>query len=105
VLVLPFGVNDVSMLWQAESSFYFNMPEGYVSGEVPAPFNSDATAASLVLNGTPSAPALGSFIRAHHVGHVVVDPAVPGPWAGLLDQLGLHARPLGGILLYEVPGE
>lgn len=105
VLVLPFGVNDVSMLWQAESGFYFNMPEGYVSGEVPVPFNSDPTAASLVLNGTPSAPALGSFIRAHHVRRVVVDPAVPGPWAGLLDQLGLHGRSLGGILLYAVPGE
>jgi hypothetical protein len=105
VLVLPFGVHDVSMLWQAETGFYFSMPEGYVSGEVPVPFNSDPTAANLVLDVSVSAPALGSFIRAHHVRHVVVDPSTPGPWPATLRQLGLHGRSTGGVLLYGVPSE
>ncbi len=105
VLVLPFGANDVSMLWQAESGFYFYMPEGYVSGNVPGPFNTDPTVVQLVTNAPPSTAALGSFIREHHVVHVVVDAVNAGSWPGLLAQMGLHGRQLGGVLLYTVPPE
>jgi len=105
VLALPFGANGVSMLWQAETGFFFYMPEGYVSGVVPAPFNSQLTVGQLVANVPPPAPALGSFIREHHVGHVVVDAANPGLWPGLLAQMGLHDQQLGGVLLYTVPPE
>jgi hypothetical protein len=105
VLVLPFGANDVSMLWQAETGFYFYLPEGYVSGVVPAPFNVQPTVVQLVTNIPPPASALGSFIREHHVGHVVVDAVNAGPWPGLLAQMGLHYRQLRGVLLYAVPPE
>jgi len=105
VLALPFGTNDVSMLWQAETGFYFRMPEGYVSGVVPAPFNADLTSAQLVANVPPPAPALGSFIRAHGVKHVIVDSALAGAWPTLLSQLGLRARSIGGVLLYDLPKE
>jgi hypothetical protein len=103
VLALPFGANDVSMLWQAETGFYFYMPEGYVSGVVPAPFNADLTTGQLVANAPPPAPALASFIRAHHVKHVVVDPVDAGPWPTVLAQIGLYARSVGGVLLYTIP--
>jgi hypothetical protein len=105
VLALPFGEDDVSMLWQAETGLYFRMPEGYVSGNVPPPFNSQQTVVQLLANVPPPASTLGSFIRAHRVSHVVVDLANTGPWPGLLAQLGLHARQLGGVLLYTVPPE
>ena len=104
VLVLPFGSNDVSMLWQAETGFYFYMPEGYVSGVVPSPFNRELTAVQLVSNVPMPAPPLGSFIREHAVSDVVVDPVEAGPWPDLLAQLGLHPRRIRGVLLYHVPG-
>ncbi len=79
ILMLPFGTNDVSMLWQAETDFYFYMPEGYVSGVVPPPFDAQPTVGQLVGNITPPAPALGSFIRQHSVSYVVVQPS--GCWS------------------------
>jgi hypothetical protein len=103
VLAMPFGENDVSMLWQAEAGFSFYMPEGYVSGVVPPPFSGQPTVGQLVANVPPEAPALGSFIREHYVGHVVVDPTLAGPWPTLLAQLGLQGRRVGGVLLYTVP--
>lgn len=103
VLILPFGANDVSTLWQAETGFYFYMPEGYVSGVVPAPFNAELAAVQLVSNVSPPASELGVFIRQHYVSHVVVDPALAGSWPGVLAQLGLHGRMVGGVLLYKVP--
>ena len=104
VLVLPFGHNDVSTLWQAETGFYFYMPEGYISGVVPPPFDGQITVGQLVANVPPSPPDLGSFIREHAVSHVVVDVAQAGPWPALLAQLGLHPQSVGGVLLYPVPG-
>jgi hypothetical protein len=103
VLVLPFGERDLSMLWQAETGFYFEMPEGYVSAVVPAPFSAQPAVRRLLRNAPLSASALGSFIRRHRVGHVVVDPAKAGPWPGLLARLGLHGRRLGGVFLFSVP--
>jgi hypothetical protein len=103
VLVLPFALNDVSMLWQAESGFYFYMPEGYVSGNVPPPFNSQITSVQLFSNASPPAAALGSFIREHAVSHVIVDPASAGPWPDVLAQLGLKLMLVGGVMLYSVP--
>jgi hypothetical protein len=103
VLVLPYGSNDVSMLWQAETGFYFYMPEGYVSGAVPSPFDVEVTAAQLIGNIPPPAPALDAFIRRHVVSHVVVDQVNAGPWPVALKQIGLHGRSVGGVILYPVP--
>lgn len=103
VLVLPFGHNDISTLWQAETHYYFYMPEGYVSSSIPPAFETQAGVAELFNNVSPPAPTLGSFIRVHEVSHVVVDPGQAGPWPGILAQLGLHGRSVGGVLLYSVP--
>jgi hypothetical protein len=36
VAIFPFGYKDDSMLWQAESGFWFRMPEGYLAPDPPA---------------------------------------------------------------------
>ncbi len=104
VLVLPFGSNDQSMLWQAETGFYFYMPEGYISSLTPSPFNTQLTVSQLGGNVAPAAPALAAFISQHLVSHVVVDQGEAGPWPAVLAQLGLHGRLIGDVLLYTVPG-
>jgi hypothetical protein len=103
VLVLPFGERDLSMLWQAETGFYFDMPEGYISGTVPAPFNTQPPVRRLVKDLPPHTSALEAFIREHRVSHVVVDLARAGPWPGVMARLGLSGQRLGGVLLYSVP--
>jgi hypothetical protein len=104
VLVLPFGRNDISTLWQAETGYYFYMPEGYVSSAIPPPFETEPGVIELFNNTPPPAPTLGSFIRVHNVSHVIVDPTQAGPWPDVLAQLGLHGRRIGGVILYSVPG-
>jgi hypothetical protein len=104
VLVLPFAHNDVSPLWQAETGFYFYMPEGYVLASIPRAFETQPGVVEMFDNVAPAAPTLEAFIHAHAVSHVVVDPTQAGPWPALLAQLGLHGQPVGGVLLYTVPG-
>jgi hypothetical protein len=102
VLVLPFAHNDVSTLWQAETDYYFYMPEGYVSGVIPYPFDIEPNVVELFNNRPPPASWLETFIHAHYVSHVVVDPALAGPWPKLLASMGLRGRRVGGVLLYLV---
>ncbi len=104
-LVLPFGANDVSMLWQAETGFYFRMPEGYVSGVIPAAFAGNITVARLVSDTPPPPAELGTFIREHAVDHVIVDPMSKGVWPSELASLGFHGRLVGGAFIYTVPSE
>ncbi len=103
VLVLPYGLNDVSTLWQSETGFYFYMPEGYVSGQIPTQFQTQRGVVKMVDNLPPSSATLEHFMRAHHVKNVVVDPIVAGPWPRALERLGLHPQSVGGVLLYSVP--
>lgn len=103
ILILPFGFNDVSMLWQSETGFYFSMPEGYLGQTSPRPFSDDPVVADLLANAAPPSPAFGTFIRVHDVRVVVVDAAAPGPWPASLAQLGLRPYPVGGVILYRVP--
>jgi hypothetical protein len=91
VLVLPYSHNDISTLWQAETGFYFYMPEGYVVGGPPPTFEAQPGVVEMVQNVAPTPSILASFIRAHFVSHA-------------LAQLGLHGKSVGGVLLYAVPG-
>lgn len=102
-LILPFSYYDVSTLWQAETGFYFYMPEGYLGQVVPSPFASEVVTQQLMSNTPPSALALEGFIRQHHVSHVVVDPADRYVWLEVLATVGLHSEQVGGVLLYRVP--
>jgi hypothetical protein len=103
VLVIPFASNDVSTLWQAEADFSFYMPEGYVSGIIPAPFDEEPTVSHLEQNTPPVPAELMSFVRGHYISHIVVDMASAGPWPDVLAQMGLQGRSVGGVLLYTVP--
>lgn len=103
VLALPFGKYGSSTLWQAETGFYFYMPEGYVSGTLPTAFAVQPTVVAMWDGATISAPALGTVIRQYLVSDVVVDLGDPGPWPSMLSALGLHGREVGGLLLYHVP--
>jgi hypothetical protein len=102
VLVLPFGGNDMSMLWQAEDGFSYYMPEGYISSLVPTPFDTVPAVGQLLGNIAPSAPALREYISAHYVSHIVIDQSRGGPWIPLLAELKLQGQNVGGILLYTV---
>jgi hypothetical protein len=102
VLPLPFAMWDASMLWQAETGFYYRMADGYVGALLPAQFASEL--------GTLSAPtvqpqpaAFLAFLHARQVQEVLVDVATAGFWPAVLNAAGLHARTLDGVLVYRVP--
>ncbi|GAC1434062.1 MAG: hypothetical protein NVSMB51_00300 [Solirubrobacteraceae bacterium] len=104
VLAIPFGQRGSSMLWQAQSRFYFRLAEGYLSGVPPAEFlRAEPLAPTLIAGRLPAPAELAGFLARHAVRHVVIDPPQAGGWPGALQALGWHASSQGGALLFSPP--
>ncbi len=104
VLALPWGNLGTSMLWQAETGFYFRMPEAYLGALLPRDYLRDPFLAPLAESATNFTPRqLLDFLARRHVGTVVVDASDPLFWPGALAAAGLHGTTEGGVILYQVP--
>jgi hypothetical protein len=105
VLVIPYGNQGNSMLWQAQADLSFRMPGGYL-GVVPPPQFSewpivDALYSGDVIPGHEEH--LKSFLAAHGVELVVVDVQARGDWLAFFEPLGVRPLEVGGVRLYRVP--
>jgi hypothetical protein len=105
VLALPFGAAGNSMLWQAETGFYFRMPEGYLGQFPPAQFRGRRTGSQLGPTEEGNPARLAAFLRFYHVSDIVAEAKAPAParYAKELASLGLRDVDVGGVLLYHVP--
>jgi hypothetical protein len=104
-LVIPFAGLGTSMLWQARTSFWFRMPEGYVSVVPPSGFAGDPflkTLASGIVN-PDSNRELAAFIHAHDVTAIVLKTGSRGEWRELFRSVDPAPVEVGGVVLYRVP--
>jgi hypothetical protein len=107
VIALPYGWWGNSMLWQAETNFYFRMPEGYLGHFAPAGFEGNPVVGELY---DPSKPVnlgrLAQFVATHHVGAILIDASQllsMQAFTTELADLGLHPVSAGGISVYRLP--
>jgi hypothetical protein len=111
VLALPYAFDDNSMLWQAQTGFWFAMPEGYLRFAVPPPFDADKTVNAFIYNRRPSAAAFRAFVNRYRVSYVLIDPSlrhkrwttgqVDTDWVAYLEGMGLHASHVGGTVVFS----
>jgi hypothetical protein len=102
VLILPFGQLDASMLWQADTGFWFRLAGGYINPQYPADYEHDPLFRALIHQAKPDPQTLRSFLARRHIGAVIVDPAMPQQWPKALAALGLKRRSLGGVWFYQL---
>src|SRR3984885_6354865 len=102
VLILPFGQLDNSMLWQADTDFWFRLAGGYINPVYPADYEHDPLFGALFRKARPDPQALRSFLARRQIGAVIVDPAMPQRWPRALAALGLKRSSLGGVWFYRV---
>jgi hypothetical protein len=103
VLIVPFGSWGASMLWQAQSNFWFRMPEGALTAYPPPAFGRDPIAQPFFKYPPPVPPAtLRAFLTRYHVAVVVLDPSTAGTWPAVLAAAGLQGHAVDGTLVYYV---
>lgn len=105
VLIIPYGANGNSMLWQAGTGMYFRMAEGVGTGSIPRdffrwPINYTFYSGHLIPD---HAGQLNAYLAAHAIRKIVVADGTPGPWPELFAGLGTDPLRRGGVSLYQVP--
>ncbi len=107
VLVMPYGWNSDSMLWQAETNFYFRMPEGYLGHIPPAPFEGSPAVGQLYSNNAVEPQLLIRFLEELRRPRHRDRPRRGRPARALHRRArrayGLHPLSVGGVLLYRLP--
>jgi hypothetical protein len=107
VIVLPYDYEGNSMLWQAQTGWYFRMAGGY-TGPTPRDFSPLKRFYLWFNRAHPVVPPgcrdeLLSFIAAHDVGAIIVQqPAMP-VFKPYLSTLGIADREVGGVSIYRIP--
>jgi hypothetical protein len=108
-LVIPYGWNGNSMLWQAQTGMYFRMAGGYLSSDIPADYWRDPLVQALL---DPEAKGitperwgrpLRDFLVRRRVGAVILAGRDSDAWRPVVESLGLRPRRVGGVLFYDVP--
>lgn len=104
LLIFPFSIQGTSMLWQAQSDFYFDMVGGYISTYVPPDFRRWEVVAMMLKDEpeTGFADQLKPFLSHYNIKGIVVAPEAQAKWRGPLDETGLKAETLGDVLFYRV---
>lgn len=104
ILPLPWASQGASMLWQANTDFYFRMASGHF-GPPPPQYLARPVVKQLRANAPRpgAAPGLRSFIVSHHVGAVIQARQWTSGWTPILRQMGLRSEAMGGVLVYRVP--
>ncbi len=103
VIVLPYGADDNSMLWQAETGFYFRMPEGYFGNAAPSAFNNQPAVGELGGGMITNTSVFRQFVRQFGVRAIMIRANQTGAFPAELADLGLHPVQVGGVLFYEIP--
>jgi hypothetical protein len=105
VVVLPYGINGNSMLWQLESGWYFRMAGGY-AGNPPLEFRQWPIVRVFYRVGMVDLPAAGdqlkAFIAAHRATAILVDDREAEIWRPLMATLGVAPVRAGGMTIYRV---
>jgi len=108
VVVLPYGINGNSMLWQLESVWYFKLAGGY-AGNPPLEFRQWPIVRVFYRVGTVDLPAAGdqlkAFLAAHRATAVLIDDREADLWRPLMATLGAAPIQAGGMTIYRATPE
>ena len=107
VLGLPFGARGNSLIWQANSGFWFRLAGGYALNTVPPFFRQPRAVASVASNEEPAqitTADVRAFARKASVSSIVLNAAQSQEWRRILDPLG-HPQAVGGVLIYRLTHE
>lgn len=104
VLVIPFGFNGQSMVWQAETGMYFRMAGGFVG--LPPSRYSHLPIVQTFYDGKlfpDSTEQLKEFLGSQDVQAIIVVDPEPKAFSQLFGSLGIEPESIGGVTLYQVP--
>ncbi len=104
VAIFPYGFWDNSMLWQAETGFWFRMAEGYLRPKPPPYYVSDPTVMELTYTtNNPTMAQILAFVRDKKVDRIISVDIYVHPNGNQMHRFGA-VQDLGGVLVAPACG-
>jgi hypothetical protein len=99
VAIFPFGYEDESTLWQAESDFWFRMPGGYLAPDPPRASLADPTVEKLTFtNDFPAMSEILAMARRQEVDRIISVDIYVHPNGTEMHRFGA-VQEMGGVLI------
>jgi hypothetical protein len=104
IVVVISNTGNAAMLWQAQSGYYMRVAGGYINQDIN--HRTDLPAQVHVLtNPTPAHVAMfEQFVRADHIGAILLDRGNVPRWVDIFSDLGLVGHTTGGVVVYPTQG-
>jgi len=104
IAVVVSGVRNAGMLWQAKSGYYWRLAGGFVNAFITHRTDLPKPVQNLV-DATPADVAqFERYVRADHIGAILLDAHHDPTWAGIFHRMGLTGQRVGGVLIYPTSG-
>ena len=103
-VVVISDLGNAGMLWQAQTDFYMRLEGGYINqaitrrSDLPAPVQNLAHATPLAI------AQFERFVKADHVGAILLDARHEPLWVGIFRRIGLRGHRIGQVVVYPTNG-
>jgi hypothetical protein len=104
IVVVISNTGNAAMLWQAQSGYYMRIAGGYINQDINHRTDLPAQVHNLT-NPTPAHIAIFErFVRADHIGAILLDRGNVPRWVDIFSDLGLVGHATGGVVVYPTDG-
>ncbi|HKD89471.1 MAG TPA: hypothetical protein VKB62_13155, partial [Streptosporangiaceae bacterium] len=104
IVVVVSRVGNAGMLWQAQSDFYMRITGGYINEAITRYTDLPDQVQDLASASTATVARFERFVRAGHIGAILLDARHEPTWAGIFRRMGLAGHRIGNVIVYQTNG-
>jgi hypothetical protein len=97
-------IGNAGMLWQARSDFYMRIAGGYINQAITHGSDLPDVVQDLSSATTADVAQFEHFVRADHVGAILLDAGHEPKWVGIFWRMGLKGHRIGDVVVYQTHG-
>jgi hypothetical protein len=103
-VVVISNVGNAGMLWQAESGFYWRLAGGYVNQAITRRSDLPSPVQNLAHATPANVRAFEAYVRADHIGAILLDENQEPEWVGIFWRIGLKGHVFDDVVVYQTDG-
>jgi hypothetical protein len=104
VVVVISTLGNVGLLWQAQTDFYLRISGGYINQAITRGSDLPDPVQDLSQGSPADVAQFAQYVKADHVGAILLDARHEPLWVGIFRRMGLHGHLIDGVIVYKTNG-
>jgi hypothetical protein len=101
IVVVVSDRGNAGMLFQAGTDFYMRIAGGFINQQLSTPTGLPVPVAQLMRPTPARERQFRTYVHRSGVGAILVEQAWAAPWMNVFSRMGLHGKPVGGVIVYQ----